>query len=538
MADSKQINERRATRFEGVYQRPARKKKYEGKPDVTYTIDYYDPHTGKRVRKTIGNRSEGITAEYAKSVRQKLMSEAKIEVLEGIVPMAAKGVPTLHDAWLKYKKDWLEANNKPVTYNDTCNYEKHLKCSTINNRALNKITVQDLEKITATMRTEGYAPQTIKSILGLVRRIMNKAARWKMWRGISPFQDFEMPKVDNERTRYFTEDQMFAVFKRLREKNHRAWVMSLVSLQCGLRFSEIAKLEINDVDFEGNTLFIRHPKNGQSRYAAMTQTVREALAEWMKLSITTNPIFPNFVGKKLWNMDDDFRKIIDELGINNGFTERRDKITFDSLRQIYMSSIDGRELRRSLTETQIRTIFARLKEKSHRAWLICLISLHCGLGFAEIAALEIHDIILENKTLFIRMPRFGQARYVAMPQIVQDALVGWLNATQTSLVFPSAVGKKLWGIDDAFKEVIDELGLNDGVTENRDRLVFHSLRHTYASFLAKENYSELTLAKLLGHKSTEMTRRYSHLMPSTQQAIAAHVEKVIPINMEHRESLT
>lgn len=97
----KQRNERKATRFDGVYQRPSRTKKYEGKPDVTYSIDYYDPHSGKRVRKTIGNRSGGITAEYANSVRQTLVSTAKKEAFEGIVPQEAKLVPTLlEQAWL------------------------------------------------------------------------------------------------------------------------------------------------------------------------------------------------------------------------------------------------------------------------------------------------------------------------------------------------------------------------------------------------------------------------------------------------------
>jgi hypothetical protein len=96
----KHRNERKATRFDGVYQRPSRSKKYEGKPDVTYSIDYYDPHSGKRVRKTIGSRSKGITAEYANSVRQSLISKAKKEVFEGIVPQA-KHVPLLsrHGSW-------------------------------------------------------------------------------------------------------------------------------------------------------------------------------------------------------------------------------------------------------------------------------------------------------------------------------------------------------------------------------------------------------------------------------------------------------
>ncbi len=102
----KQQNERKSTRFDGVYQRPSRSKKYEGKPDITYSIDYYDPHSGKRIRKTIGNRSEGITAEYANTVRQGLLSKAKKEVFEDIVPQQVKNVPTLEQAWLRYRSDW------------------------------------------------------------------------------------------------------------------------------------------------------------------------------------------------------------------------------------------------------------------------------------------------------------------------------------------------------------------------------------------------------------------------------------------------
>ncbi len=379
-----QQNERKSTRFDGVYQRPSRTKRYEGKPDVTYTIDYYDPHTGKRVRKAIGNRSDGITAEYANSVRQTLMSTAKKEVLEGIMPQTGKSVPTFGQAWLRYKTDWLEANEKASTYNDTSCYETHLKPRDIDSRSLNAITVVDLEKIVQEKRAAGYAPQTIKTILGIVRRVMNKSMKWKMWRGPSPFNEFTMPEVDNERTRYLSEEDLEKVFTQLKEKNHRAWIMAVIALQCGLRFKDIAQLEISDINFEDGTLFIRKPKNRRSRYVVMTQTVREALQEW-------------------------------------------------------------------------------------------------------------------------------------------------LQATRSHLVFPSKANKVLWNVDEDFREVINGLGLNDNVTDNKDKLVFHSLRHTYASHLAKQGYSEMTLAKLLGHRSTEMTRRYAHLMPGTQQAAAEELEMLFKV---------
>jgi integrase len=380
----KQQNERKATRFDGVYQRPSRSKKYEGKPDVTYSIDYYDPHSGKRVRKTIGSRSEGITAEYANSVRQGLISKAKKEVFEGIVPQQAKQVPTLEQAWLRYRSDWLEATGKSRLYQDTRCYIKHIRPLDLNHRPLNRITVDDLDSFTKAKRAEGYAPQTVHGMLNLIRRIMNKSVKWKMWRGPLPFVDFTMPEFDNERTRYLGEDDLRKVFAKLREKSHRAWLMALLSLQCGLRFGEIAKLELNDINFADGTIFIRRPKNRRSRYVAMTQSIQEALREWLQ-STESNP---------------------------------------------------------------------------------------------------------------------------------------------KNLVFPNKAGNVRPNADGAFREVIKELGLNDHAVETKDRLVFHSLRHTFASHLAKKGYSEMMLAKLLGHRSTVMTRRYAHLMPETRRAAAEEVENL------------
>ena len=42
---------------------------------------------------------------------------------------------------------------------------------------------------------------------------------------------------------------------------------------------------------------------------------------------------------------------------------------------------------------------------------------------------------------------------------------------------------------------------------------FHDLRHIFASHLVMAGVPLLTVAKLLGHKSIEMTQRYSHLSP-------------------------
>ncbi len=48
-------------------------------------------------------------------------------------------------------------------------------------------------------------------------------------------------------------------------------------------------------------------------------------------------------------------------------------------------------------------------------------------------------------------------------------------------------------------------------------LVWHSLRHTYASRLANRGVSLYVISNLLGHRSLQMSARYSHLSPDARR---------------------
>ncbi|MBN2060747.1 MAG: tyrosine-type recombinase/integrase [Deltaproteobacteria bacterium] len=65
------------------------------------------------------------------------------------------------------------------------------------------------------------------------------------------------------------------------------------------------------------------------------------------------------------------------------------------------------------------------------------------------------------------------------------------------------------------------------MTDRRQRLTFHSLRHTYASWLVMQGTPLYTVQLLLGHKSMSMTMRYSHLAPDTLKAAVVNFEKNI-----------
>jgi len=67
---------------------------------------------------------------------------------------------------------------------------------------------------------------------------------------------------------------------------------------------------------------------------------------------------------------------------------------------------------------------------------------------------------------------------------------------------------------------------NNGVTDPRQKVTFHTLRHTFASWLAMQGTPILTIKELLGHQSLAMTERYSHLSPDQKKDAVNGIEAI------------
>ena len=58
---------------------------------------------------------------------------------------------------------------------------------------------------------------------------------------------------------------------------------------------------------------------------------------------------------------------------------------------------------------------------------------------------------------------------------------------------------------------------NEDVIDDYQKVVIHTLRHTFASHLAINGCPIYTIKELMNHKTIEMTERYAKLAPNQGQ---------------------
>jgi integrase len=167
-----------------------------------------------------------------------------------------------------------------------------------------------------------------------------------------------------------------------------------------------------------------------------------------------------------------------------------------------------------------------------------LLSLHTGARAGEIFNLRGQDIDLKNQIIALRDTKNSETRYAPMTAEVKPMLKRRVKGDPRAFIFTDKDGEKIKEVSNAFQRIVDKVGLNEGVEDTRLRVVFHSLRHTFASWLAIEGTPLYTIAKLMGHKSIAMSERYAHLSPDHKKeavnAVAAALRKHKNISSEIR----
>lgn len=201
-------------------------------------------------------------------------------------------------------------------------------------------------------------------------------------------------------------------------------------------------------------------------------------------------------------------------------------------RKVKIPKFDNKRTR-FLSRDEADRLLDELKRRSIQLYNMSLLALYTGARASEIFSLIWGGVDLVNGVLTVPDTKNSKTRYLYLTQAVKTILKGLQNSQpKNEFVFKDKKGHKIKEISKAFGEAVKALKLNNGVTDRRQRVCFHSLRHTFASWHVQSGTDLYIVKKLLAHSSILLTERYSHLQPAgLQKAVKDFDEK---LNTEHR----
>jgi integrase len=168
------------------------------------------------------------------------------------------------------------------------------------------------------------------------------------------------------------------------------------------------------------------------------------------------------------------------------------------------------------TKEDFQKLLAMIAEE----WLrdIVIFTVLTGLRRGEVVNLRWDQVNFDRKLIHIRSsPNFqtktGKNRVVPLNEAAFQILSRRKREETSDYVF-SINREPISGswVSHRFLECLVDAGLGD------TNLHFHSLRHTFASWLVQDGVSLYEVQKLLGHSSIAVTQVYSHLQPEQLHA--------------------
>lgn len=174
---------------------------------------------------------------------------------------------------------------------------------------------------------------------------------------------------------------------------------------------------------------------------------------------------------------------------------------------------------RFYTERELRRIFAAIKDDQDWHDLITCY-LFTGARRTELWALTRRDVDLQARLLTIRVSK-SKWRTIPIDEPVVSILARRCAHTNVGRLW------RTWGHPDAITHRWARLMIK---LKMQGRI--HDLRHTFASYLAKQGTSILKIQKLLGHSDIKTTMVYAHLVPEHLREEVAQLNKQLKSSTE------
>lgn len=152
-----------------------------------------------------------------------------------------------------------------------------------------------------------------------------------------------------------------------------------------------------------------------------------------------------------------------------------------------------------------RLLNACKESKNPYLYTVVVLALSTGMRQGEILNLRWPDVDLQRSRMILHETKNGERRVVPLLGLAQQLLNehSKVRRLDSDLLFPGRNHKRPVFIRTPWLEAVKAAGI--------DNFRFHDLRHSAASYMLMSGASLGEIAELLGHKTLQMVKRYSHL---------------------------
>ncbi|MBU1387748.1 MAG: site-specific integrase [Proteobacteria bacterium] len=338
--------------YPGIRFREHSTRKHGVKKDRYFIISYR--LNGKRKDESIGWASKGWTLKKANKILSELhenhrngtgpqtlaekrqIEEGKRKVSLAKVKQQEKENILFRDYFETNYLPNAKTNKKKESWRKESEHFKNWLKPEIGHLPIKKITAFNLEKIKKNMLDAGTAPRTIQYCFSTFRQVWNHARINDLIDYESPTRKVKLPKVQNQRLRFFSHKEVDMLLNALKNKSLQVHDMTLLSLHTGVRAGEIFSLIWGVVDLNNGSLLIRDSK-GKTRHVYLTDDTQNMLKQRYQKQAASDHVFKNRDDKKITSISNTFDRTVKELGFNKGVTDSRDKALFHTCRHTFAS---------------------------------------------------------------------------------------------------------------------------------------------------------------------------------------------------------
>lgn len=175
-----------------------------------------------------------------------------------------------------------------------------------------------------------------------------------------------------------------------------------------------------------------------------------------------------------------------------------------------------RKLPNVFNKKQLLNLFDVIVETD--VFVASLLALCCGLRISEVCSLRKQDVDFESEKIKIVQGKGSKDRYVMLPEKLKPILEKWFRINESEFVVPAVFRDNMATsqLSIKFRKYLHEAGLlikmrKTVAGQQRHAYSFHTLRHTYATFLLEKGVDLYYVQRALGHSDIHTTQIYTHI---------------------------